>query len=108
MSDYETQDFPENAAALAAIREQHKRGEPLVWTGIDHLHHSISATSPEPSWYFSAEGLEYMAERDHTFEDVMTMVTFQLGYHHGVMSAEKEIAQLQRLLRGFLDEDKDS
>lgn len=89
MPEYESHSFEDVAEALKKVREQHKNGEPLVWTGPDRLHHSIAATSPEPSWFFSDDGMEYMRERGHDFWDVYTQVAFQLGFHNGTVREEK-------------------
>lgn len=85
---YKSFDFPTAAEALAEIRRQYEAGEPLVWTGPDHLHHVISAGCPEPSACFSPEGLAYDAERGRDFWDVYTMIAFQLGYHAGTLREE--------------------
>jgi hypothetical protein len=103
--EYETQDFPEVADALFIVRTQYERGDALTWRGIDHLHCSISAVSPPPSWYFSPEGLEYMADRGHDFWDVYAQVAFQIGYHNGVMRSVKENNELRRLLSKFVGDD---
>lgn len=97
MMEYESFTFSTAADALAEIRRQHLAGEPLVWTGPDRLHHSVSATSPEPSWLFSDEGMTYMAERDHDFWDVYTMVAFHLGFHSGTLKEEEHTNQWKRL-----------
>lgn len=89
MPEYESHSFDDVAKALKKIRKQHKKGKPLVWTGPDRLHHAIAATSPEPSWYFSDEGMEYMRDQGHGFWDVYTMVAFQVGFHNGTVREEE-------------------
>lgn len=82
---YQTFPFTTAADALAEVREQFLAGKRLKWTGPDRLHHSISATTPPPSWNFSREGMEHHEDQGRTFWDVYTMVAFQLGFHNGVL-----------------------
>lgn len=52
--------YDDIATALKKVRKQIINHEKkLKWTGPDELHTSLSATSPEPSWHFSTEGLGY-------------------------------------------------
>lgn len=67
-----------------AIKKQRKR-KPPVWDGPDDLHHSISATSPAPSWHLSEEGLEYHKERGRNRTDIIFYVMFMLGFHQGAV-----------------------
>jgi hypothetical protein len=95
MSEYKSFPFMTAADALAEIRRQHLAGEPLVWKGPDRLHYSIAATCPEPSHMFSPEGLAGSEEQGQDFWDVYTMIAFQLGYHNGVLSRDKDVERLR-------------
>ena len=92
---YETFDLDVATAALDEVRRQFLAGEPMVWTGPDRLHSSISATSHSPSWNFSAEGMEAHADQNRDFWDVYNMVAFQLGYHNGVVREEENTKRAQ-------------
>lgn len=98
MADYKLYTFEEIADALADIRKQHEEKGPkdLIWNGPDHLHHSVSATSPPPSSAFSNDGLAYHAERDRDFWEVYTMVAIQLGIHQGAMIRQERIDELEK------------
>lgn len=98
-SDYDAHPLEDVAVALKQVREQHLAGQTLVWTGPNRLHHAVAATSPEPSWHFSPEGLAYHADQDRDFWDVYTMVAFQLGFHNGTVREEKNT----NLYRGWYD-----
>lgn len=81
--------YDDIATALKKVRKQIINHEKkLKWTGPDELHTSLSATSPEPSWHFSTEGLGYHRERGRDRWDVYTLICFQLGYHNGAASTE--------------------
>lgn len=97
MSDYEIFDFSEVARALREIRTQYMAGanpfnDELSWTGPERLHFHVAATSPEPAWHFSAEGMLSHADQGHDFWDVYTMVTLQIGFHNGVVRMEPDLA----------------
>lgn len=95
--DPPTYPYEDIAKALAKIRKQHRKGKPLKWTGPDVLHHSIAASTPAPSWYFSEEGLEYEAERGRGFWDVYTQVGHLLGMHNGTVAESKHTKSWKRL-----------
>lgn len=84
-AEYEQYNADDVLDALQVVRKQYLAGEPLTWTGPDRLHFSVSAVSPEPSWHFSPEGLEYHAEQDRDFWDVWAIVAFQIGFHNGAV-----------------------
>ena len=93
---YQPNDYEEVAKALKKIRKQRRKGKSLKWTGPNELHHSISATCPEPSWYFSPEGMEWLKEHGHGFWDVYTQVAFHLGFHNGYLRCEESTSYLHK------------
>lgn len=97
--EHESFSFEDIAEALADIRQQHLTGKyPLQWNGPDRLHHAVAATSPEPSWQFSPEGLANHRDQGRGFWEVYTLVAFQLGFHNGTVREEKNTQTYIRLL----------
>lgn len=99
--EYESFDFEKVAQALRAVREQYVAGadpfnNELVWTGPERLHFHVATTNPPPEWHFSAEGMADHADQGRDFWDVYTMVTFQIGFHNGVVRMEPEVETARR------------
>lgn len=90
--------FDDVATALDNVRNQYLNSQPLVWTGPDKLHPSISATNFPPSWHFSEEGMASHADRDRDFWDVYTLVAFQLGFHNGTVNESIQTLHYKKLM----------